>query len=253
VWFFLPRIRILVARFDDFRRVVEQLKTDFKITEEEAVARLQAVKGKLRHAYLICLDGQAWGGQGGTKYDDFRRVVEQLKTHFKITEEEAVARLQAVKGNLRHAYLVLMDARAKGGQENSKVATAERIARMDELDELLAASLTSSDPTWSLQVWYDDVKASTGASKRHPQGLAEHRAQKFKVGSRGDFLKLNEKIRGLTLPELPPRNATVQAKDTWRTDCARLKFAYIEKSEMIHTFVYYKYQEQKLNASVRTP
>jgi hypothetical protein len=67
-------------------------------------------------------------------------------------------------------------------------------------------------------------------------------------GSRDDFLKLNEKIGGMTLPELPPSNATVQAKDTWRTDCARLKFTYIEKSEMIHTFVYYKYQEQKLNA-----
>jgi hypothetical protein len=127
-------------------------------------------------------------------------------------------------------------------------ATAERTARMDELDELLVASLTSSDPAWILQVWYDDVKESTGALKRNQKGLAEHRAKEFKVGSRDDFLKLNEKIRGMTLPELPPSNATVQAKDTWRTECTRLKFTYIEKSEMIHTFVYYKYQEQKLNA-----
>jgi hypothetical protein len=50
-----------------------------------------------------------WGGQGGANYDDFRRAVEKLKTDFNITEEQAVARLQAVEGKLRHPYLVGLD------------------------------------------------------------------------------------------------------------------------------------------------
>jgi hypothetical protein len=200
--------------YTDFRSDVKKLKLDHNITETEAVARLQAVEGKLRHPYLVGLDGKASGGKGDRNYDDFWRVVEKLKTDFGITETTAIARLQAVKGIERHSHL----AKTAASKVNFAVANAEKYARADELHELLVASLTSSDPTWILQVWYDEVKSSTGALNGSQKELAKHRAKEYKVGSKDDYITLNEKIRGMTLPEQPPRNATIQAKDAWRTE-----------------------------------
>ena len=129
-------------------------------------------------------------------------------------------------------------------KSNSAVANAEKTARSDELNELLADSLKSSDPTWILQVWYDEVQASTGALNRSQKELAKYRAKKFKVGSQDDFRALSQGISKLTLPVQPPPKATVQAKDNWRLECAQLKFTYIQKQEMIHTFVYWQYQKK---------
>jgi len=140
-------------------------------------------------------------------------------------------------------WFPLLISRAK--KDNFALATAERTARSDELHELCAASLVSSDPTWILEVWYDEVQASKKALTRSKQELAKYRAKEFKVGSQDDFRALNQGMSGMTLPEQPPSKATMQAKDDWRTECAQLKFTHIQKKEMIHTFVYYQYQKKK--------
>jgi hypothetical protein len=76
--------------YGDFRRVVEKLKTDSLLTEDQAIAQLETVKGDERHTYLLGIDGEKrgdkYGGKGGKHYDDFRHVVEKLKTDSLLTE-----------------------------------------------------------------------------------------------------------------------------------------------------------------------
>ena len=67
-------------QYDDFRRVIEKLKLEFLLTEDQAIAQLETVKGDERHAYIVGIDGKTRGGKyGGEHYDDFRHEVAKLK------------------------------------------------------------------------------------------------------------------------------------------------------------------------------
>jgi hypothetical protein len=225
---------------DDWNKVVGELMQKKGLTKEAAEAELEAVHGPNRHPFLALRAQKEWAGEGGVKRDDWNKVVGELMQKKGLTKEATEAELRAVQGPNRHPFLI-----SSANKSNSVVANAEKTARSDELNELLADSLKSSDPTWILQVWYDEVQASTGALNRSQKELAKYRAKEFKVGSQDDFRALNEGISGVTLPVKPPPKATVQAKDNWRLECAQLKFTYIQKQEMIHTFVYYQYQKKK--------
>jgi hypothetical protein len=226
---------------DNFLTTVSKTAESEGMTEEAVRERLVAVKGPKRDQFLHLQDAKSWGGKGGRTYDDWNKVVGNLMEAKGLTKEAAEGELGAVQGQSRHPLLI---SSAKS-RANFAVATAEMTTRSDELDELLADSMKSSDPTWTLEVWDDKVWRCTGLSSRDQASLSKHRAQKFKVGSAGSFRELNEGIRGLTLPKKPPRNTTTLAKDEWRTDCAKLKFTHIQKEGMIHTYVYYKYQKKK--------
>ncbi len=66
------------------------------------------------------LVGAAWGGQGGRKYDAYKREIEKRMLERDLTEEEAAAELKELKGKDRHAYDVLLDRRRFGGKGGSK-------------------------------------------------------------------------------------------------------------------------------------
>jgi hypothetical protein len=130
---FLKESRKGGGYYIDFRRVVDKLKTDYNMTETEAVAELHKIKGIQRHPYLIWLDHKAHGGQGGKHYDDFRRVVEKLKTDLGISENQTIARLEAVKGELRHPYLVGLDGKACAGEGGNHYDDFRRVVDKTDL------------------------------------------------------------------------------------------------------------------------
>ena len=55
------------------------------------------------------MDKRACTDKGGRAYDDYRRVIKKVKIDFLLTEEQAIASLEVVKGVDRHPYFLLMD------------------------------------------------------------------------------------------------------------------------------------------------
>jgi hypothetical protein len=107
-------------KYDAYKREIEKRMLDRGLTEEEAVAELKELKGKDRHAYDLLLDRRSFGGQGGRKYDAYKREIEKRMLDRGLSEQEAVAELKELKGKDRHAYDLLLDRRSFGGQGGRK-------------------------------------------------------------------------------------------------------------------------------------
>jgi hypothetical protein len=91
--------------YDDYRAVIEKLKIDFLVTEEEAVETLEAVKGDKRHPHLrFTIDGKSHGGKGGKHGDDYWIQVEVLVQGGR-TRQDATEHLTAQQGEALHPYL----------------------------------------------------------------------------------------------------------------------------------------------------
>jgi hypothetical protein len=110
-------------KYDTYKREIEKRMLDRGLSEEEAVAELKELKGKDRHAYDVLLDRKSFGGQGGRKYDAYKREIEKRMLDRGLSEEEAVAELKELKGKDRHAYDVLLDRKSFGDQGGWKYDT----------------------------------------------------------------------------------------------------------------------------------
>jgi len=90
------------------------------ITQEAVRERLSAVTGPKRHSYLLLLDVKSWGDEGGRLLDNFLETVRDETEAEGITQETVRERLSQVTGPKRHPYLLLLDAKSRGGSNGGK-------------------------------------------------------------------------------------------------------------------------------------
>ena len=69
-------------QYDDYLRVIEKLKIDKGLTEDQVIEELETVKGDEWHPYLLLVDKR---DKGGKQYDEYHRVIEKLKINNRLT------------------------------------------------------------------------------------------------------------------------------------------------------------------------
>jgi hypothetical protein len=88
-----------------------------------------------------------WGGQGGSDYDNYNEVIQELRQKRSLTEEQAKAELDKVQGPNRYPHLVFLATR-----NNFLLTTAleasgvVRAGNRDALHDMLVAHIANGDP-----------------------------------------------------------------------------------------------------------
>jgi hypothetical protein len=106
-------------RLDNFLDLVSKTAESEGMTEEAVRERLSAVTGPKRDPFLLLQDAKSWGGKGGRRLDNFLTTVNKAAKAEAISEETVRERLWAVTGPNRHPFLLLQDAKSRGGKGGS--------------------------------------------------------------------------------------------------------------------------------------
>jgi len=122
----------------------------------------------MRYADILVIAHKVktWGGKGGRKHDAYRAEINKRMLERDITEEQAAADMQELKGKDRHAYNRLNDSKVVASQLGKYVKVANR----DELRDRLIPLLAQGDPFFDVDSWAHKVHAAVGYGTRDPDG-----------------------------------------------------------------------------------
>jgi len=199
----------------------------------------------MRYADILVIAHKVktWGGKGGRKHDAYLAEIKNRMLEEEITEEEAAADMEDLKGKDRHEYNRLNDSKVVASQLGRSVKVANR----DELYDRLIPLIAQGDPFFDVNSWAHEVNAAFGSKDNKGSSKAAFRLETFKVQGTGPYREIAKALKDpLLLPKFPPEPPRGSDKSKWRTACTEVKVTRLSEAGMVNTYIYHRWLENYL-------